>query len=201
MLPHGEVGGASTRTTAGDVMTSPVITVSFDAPADHIAETMTQHRISAVPVVDETGTLLGLVSEYDLLAKPGGFSRELMSTAVITVSADCAIGDVRHLLIDRHIGRVPVVEQGRLVGIVSRGDVVALMATEWVCPVCGQPVRGDHAPAVARCVTTPKMLSYREISTKQPNSPTTTTPWTKYTATYSPSWTANGFTPSPPPST
>ena len=47
--------------------------LSFDAPADHIAETMTQHRISAVPVVDETGTLLGLVSEYDLLAKPGGF--------------------------------------------------------------------------------------------------------------------------------
>jgi CBS domain-containing protein len=148
VLPHGEAGSLSTQATAGDVMTSPVISVSFDAPSDHIAEIMTRHRISAVPVVDETGTVLGLVSQYDLLAKPGGFARELMSTVVITVSADCAIGDVRHLLIDRHIGRVPVVEQGRLVGIVSRGDVVALMATEWVCTVCGQPVRGDHAPTV-----------------------------------------------------
>lgn len=148
VLPYGQAGSASTQATAGDVMTSPVVTVSLDTPTDHIAETLTRHRISAVPVIDEAGTVLGLVSEYDLLAKPGGFARELMSTAVITVSADSAIDDVRHLLIDRHIGRVPVVEQGRLVGIVSRGDMMALLATEWVCPVCGQPVRGERAPAV-----------------------------------------------------
>lgn len=138
----------STQTTARDIMTSPVITVSLDAPADHIAEMLTRYRISAVPVVDEVGTVLGLVSEYDLLAKPAALARDLMSTAVITVSSDSAVGDVRHLLIDRCIGRVPVVDQGRLVGIVSRGDVVVLMATEWVCLVCGQPVRGERAPTV-----------------------------------------------------
>src|SRR4029077_19436864 len=58
------------------------------------------------------------------------------------------------------------------------------------------------AESPSTSATTPKTLSCREIPTKQPNSPTKTTPWTNYTVTYSPSsWTANGPTPSPPQST
>lgn len=138
--------------SAGDIMTSPVITVPADASAQHIAEILTGHRVSAAPVVDPDGRLLGLVSEFDLLAKQGRTAREVMTTAVITVSAATPVEDVRHLLIERRIRRVPVVDEGRLVGIVSRRDVVALLATEWVCPVCGEAVRGEHRPeACPKC--------------------------------------------------
>jgi CBS domain-containing protein len=129
-------------------MTTPVVTVPPDTPTGKVAETLGRHRISAVPVVDEAGGVVGLVSEHDLLAKPGLTARDVMTTTVVSVTEDTDIADVRHLLVDRRIRRVPVLAAGRLVGIVSRSDVVALMATEWVCQVCGEPVRGEHPPDV-----------------------------------------------------
>jgi CBS domain-containing protein len=134
------------RVRAGEIMTAPVVTVSSETPTREIAETLGRRRISAVPVVDEAGSVVGLVSEYDLLAKSGLIARDLMTTAVISVTEDTDIADVRHLLVDRRIRRVPVLAGGRLVGIVSRSDVVTLMATEWVCQVCGEPVRGESTP-------------------------------------------------------
>lgn len=133
-------------------MTSPVITVPATASTQQVADTLTRHRISAAPVVDQAGTLLGLVSEHDLLSKAGAIAGDLMTTAVISVSVDSAADDIRQLLIGRRIRRVPVLQEGRLVGIVSRHDLVAAMATEWVCQVCGEPVRGERAPATCpRC--------------------------------------------------
>jgi CBS-domain-containing membrane protein len=129
-------------------MSSPVITVPPEATSGQISDLLTQHGISAVPVVDGAGSVLGLVSEFDLLAKVGGTAGELMTTAVITVSDTTPVEDVRHLLIERRIRRVPVLRAGRLVGIASRRDVIALLATEWVCPVCGESVRGAERPAV-----------------------------------------------------
>jgi CBS domain-containing protein len=133
--------------TAGDVMSSPVITVLADASTQQVVDTLARHRISAVPVVDHTGTLLGLVSEHDLLSKTGAVASDLMTTAVVSVTVDSAADDIRHLLIDRRIRRVPVMKGGRLVGIVSRHDLVAVMAMEWACQVCGEPVRGQHPPS------------------------------------------------------
>lgn len=132
--------------TAGQVMSTPVITVVPRTPIREIADALTRHRISAVPVVDDAGVVLGVVSEYDLLAKSGAVAAEVMSTAVISVSADTSIADVRQLLVERRIRRVPVLAAGRLVGIVSRGDVVALLATEWVCEVCGEAVHAEQPP-------------------------------------------------------
>lgn len=133
-------------------MTSPVITVSLESTVSEVAQLLRTHRISAVPVVGAGGALAGLVSEYDLLARSGSTTADVMTGSVISVSAGTPISDVRHLLVDRRIRRVPVVESGELVGIVSRGDVVALLATEWVCQVCGESVRGDHPPeSCPRC--------------------------------------------------
>ncbi len=132
---------------AGDIMTSPAITVLATASTQQVADALTGHAISGVPVVDQSGTLLGLVSEHDLLTKAGAVASDLMTMAVITVTEDSAADDIRHLLIDRRIRRVPVLREGRLVGIVSRHDLVAVMATEWVCQVCGEPVRGERPPA------------------------------------------------------
>lgn len=163
MYPPDSTGASLVHVTAGDIMTSPVITVSADASTQQVAEILTEHRISAVSVVNEAGALVGLVSEHDLLSKSGAVAGDLMTTAVISVSPDCAADDIRHLLIDRRIRRVPVVQEGRLLGIVSRHDLVAAMATEWVCRVCGEPARGVHPPGMcSRCQATSEKFELQE---------------------------------------
>lgn len=147
MYPQDSNAVSLPHVTAGDIMTSPVVTVLADAATQQVADTLTRHRISAAAVVDRAGTLLGLVSEHDLLSKAGAVASDLMTTAVISATVDSAADDIRHLLIERRIRRVPVLHEGRLVGIVSRHDLVAAMATEWVCQVCGEPVRGEHPPS------------------------------------------------------
>ena len=129
-------------------MTAPVVVVRTDDAVARIAAVLDHHRISAVPVVDGDGGVVGLVSEYDLLAHPAGpTAQDVMTRAVLSVTEDTDVESVRHLLVDRRIHRVPVVSGGTLVGIVSRADIVALLITEWVCPVCGESVRGDQPPA------------------------------------------------------
>lgn len=151
-MPDRTEGSAAAVVRAADVMSAPVITVRPQTPVPAVADALTEHRIGGVPVVDESDAVLGVVSEYDLLAKSGATAGEVMTTAVVTVSEDTPIEDVRYLLVDRRIRRVPVLAAGRLVGIVSRSDVVALMATEWICEVCGEPVRGEHPPrACPKC--------------------------------------------------
>ena len=67
-------------------MTAPVVTVPAGTPIAEIARTLRRHRVSAVPVVDEAGGVVGLVSEYDLLARTGLAARDVMTTR----------GDQRH---------------------------------------------------------------------------------------------------------
>ena len=135
-----------------EIMTTPVVSVPADASLSTVAALLREHRISGVPVLDAAGAVIGLVSEYDLLARTGATVGQVMSTAVISVTEDTDVDEVRHLLVDRRIHRVPVLAGARLVGIVGRGDVVALLATEWVCQVCGEAVRGRQAPgACPKC--------------------------------------------------
>lgn len=136
-------------TKVGEIMTTVVVTVSPETSVPQIAEELSLHRISAVPVIDRADHVLGLVSEDDLLAKTGLIADDIMTTSVISVTADTDISDLRQLLVNQRIRCVPVLRVGRLVGIVSRGDVVALLITEWVCGVCGESVRGEHPPG--RC--------------------------------------------------
>ena len=129
-----------------EIMTTTVVHADAETPVTDVAELLSKHRISAVPVLDDTGAVIGLVSEHDLLAKPGRRARDVMTPEVISVSEDTDVDDVRYLLVERRIRRVPVLSGQELVGIVSRSDIVREMALEWVCEVCGQPVRGLHRP-------------------------------------------------------
>jgi CBS-domain-containing membrane protein len=153
-------------TTAHQVMSQPVVTVPPDTAVGDVAQLLHQKRITGVPVVDGQDHVLGLVSEYDLLAKSGATAKEIMSTAVISASPDSAISDIRQLLVSKRVGRLPILAGGRLVGIISRGDLVALLATEWVCGVCGEPVRAEHPPA-----SCPKCGGGREGFTLQEQPP------------------------------
>lgn len=133
--------------TAGQVMTAPVVTVGPETSVAQIAEILTVRGFSGVPVVDAAGAVLGLVSERDLLARSGRTAREVMTTSVISVTTDTDIAQVRRMLVDAPIRRVPVLQAGRLVGIISRHDLVGRML-EWACGVCGETVRGGQPPIV-----------------------------------------------------
>ena len=129
-----------------EIMTSPVICARDDASIADVATLLAKHQISAVPVTDASGAVIGLVSEYDLLARQGKLARDIMSPGIISVNEEANVEDVRFLLIERRIRRVPVVDGQRLVGIVSRSDLIRQMAVQWYCGICGEPVRDEHPP-------------------------------------------------------
>ena len=132
-----------------EIMTSNVISVREDTPVREVAHILDQKRISGVPVCDGDGHMVGLVSEYDLIAKPEAqTAAEAMTRDVISVMGDTGVDEVRFLLVNRRIKRVPVLEGQRLVGIVSRADLVREIALTWVCQVCGAHERGQNPPEV-----------------------------------------------------
>jgi CBS domain-containing protein len=137
------------KQTVGDVMTRAVVVVRDSTPFKEIVRRMDDHRVSAVPVVDGAGRLVGVVSEADLLLKEdprlegdaGFFERrqrraerdkhaglvaaELMSSPPITVTADATLADAARLLHRHAVKRLPVVgPDGQVVGIVSRADLL-----------------------------------------------------------------------------
>jgi CBS domain-containing protein len=138
---------------ARDVMTSPVITVTPDTPVAAVATVLLENRISAVPVLDADGRMTGIVSEGDLLRRAdaqterrrpqwlellldrnvtaadfvkthGNLARDVMTHDVLTVSPDTELSEIASLLERRRIKRVPVVDQGKVVGIVSRANLL-----------------------------------------------------------------------------
>lgn len=136
----------STRLTVADVMTRDVVTATPETPFKQLEQLMAEHRISAVPVVDAEGVTVGVVSEADLLLKteaeggqrggwsPGSRQRDsrahaqtaggLMSSPALTVEPTTPLAAAARLMRKGSVRRLPVVEGGRLVGIVSRADVL-----------------------------------------------------------------------------
>jgi CBS domain-containing protein len=142
---------------ARDVMTADVVSVGPEATVPEIAALLIERRISAVPVLDR-GKLIGIVSEGDLMRRPetdtepgaspwlslftgpgvvperfakthGMTAREVMTRDVVTIEPDATLDEVARLLESRRIKRVPVVEGGRLIGILSRANLLhALVA-------------------------------------------------------------------------
>lgn len=138
---------------AKDVMTTNVVTVQEDTRIEEIVRTLLRWRISAVPVVNDDGRVVGIVSEGDLVrraessaetggswwlsgliapeerareyAKTHGFlARDVMTTPVITAREDDTLGKLAVLLEQNRIKRVPITRNGQLVGIVSRANLL-----------------------------------------------------------------------------
>ncbi len=137
------------NTTVKDVMTTRVIWVKKDATFREMATALHEHRVSAFPVVDDDQKVIGVVSEADMLNKealddePGMISGilrrrdqakargvtagDLMTTAVAAVRPDDTVEHAAKLMYDRRVKRLPVTdENGRLVGIISRADVLSV---------------------------------------------------------------------------
>jgi len=139
--------------TIREIMTTPVRTVRQDAPIKEVARRLTEERVSGLPVVDAAGTVVGVISEADLIIKAQGpdaiphrrFARllgeapesraqlakleartagEAMTTPAITIGPDRRVSAAASLMVARKVNRLPVVDDGRLVGIVTRADLV-----------------------------------------------------------------------------
>lgn len=143
---------------ARDIMTTPVLTVRRDATVQEVARLLLERHISAVPVVDADGILLGVVSEGDLIRRAdAGTERhpswwltlvsdpeddarsylkshglragDVMTHNVIVATEDTPVPQIAELLEKHRIKRVPVIRDGRVVGIVSRANLLqALVA-------------------------------------------------------------------------
>jgi CBS domain-containing protein len=129
-----------------DVMTPKVITVTENQSKQQVAQLLSQHRISGLPVVTGDNVLVGLVTEYDVIAKEGKTVGDIMTRGVITVAPDTDLEEASHILVHEHIIRLPVLDQGKVIGILSRGDVVKEIAKRWVCYVCGEIVYSEDQP-------------------------------------------------------
>ena len=117
--------------TVRQVMEDAVFTVSPNAKGITIAEIMTDRNFGTVPVVKDDSTLVGLVTEFDLLrAIDEGkdlhqvTAEEIMTKDVVTVTEEMLVKDLINLLQQRHFVRTPVVRGKTLVGIASRRDAV-----------------------------------------------------------------------------
>jgi CBS domain-containing protein len=150
---------------ARDLMTCDVVSVTADTPMRRIAALLVAKRISGVPVIDGGGAPIGIVSEGDLIGRreaecearedwwltllaegedlsPDFLSslnyptaRDLMSAPLITVREETSLGEIAKLLAAHNIKRVPVIRGGRVVGIVSRADLVRALVVAPYAPV------------------------------------------------------------------
>jgi CBS domain-containing protein len=135
-----------------DVMTTNVITITAHQTKQQAARLLSHHRISGLPVVNDEQVVIGVVTEFDVISKEGQTVDEIMTRGVISVTPDTDLEEVSHLLVHERIKRLPVLDRGKLVGIVSRADLVREVATRWVCPVCGEMVHSEQQPELCpRC--------------------------------------------------
>lgn len=115
-----------------DVMTQEVVTVQPGASLKQAAHLFVEHRISGLPVVDNENHVLGVISETDVLSKEAEAEAnagahlvgEAMTSPAVTIEANRPIGVAAKLMLEEGVTRLPVVDNGTLVGIVARADLV-----------------------------------------------------------------------------
>jgi len=157
---------------AKDIMTTQVVTATAETPVTAVAALLLQHHISGVPVVDSGGRVVGMVGESDLLHRiaaqgkshrswwralflgpeddPAEFvkvhgmrAENVMTRDVITVSEDSSVEEIARILEERQVRRVPVVREGKLVGLVSRADLLRILLA--ASPQAEPPSMDDRA--------------------------------------------------------
>ncbi|GJM44007.1 MAG: hypothetical protein DHS20C21_08490 [Gemmatimonadota bacterium] len=125
--------------TVADVMAVDLVTFHPDTPIFEAIRTLLDRRISGAPVVDSDHNLVGILSRKDCLRiafvagyhhDGGGWVRDFMVTDVKTMEADTDLISAAQIFLDSHFRRFPVMRDGRLVGQVSRHDILNALTAE-----------------------------------------------------------------------
>jgi CBS-domain-containing membrane protein len=177
--------------TAADIMTKDVVSVTPETPVRDIAHLLYTRRISGVPVIDAERRVIGIVSEGDLITHEavvgeqrrswwltliaeenalardyaktrGQRARDAMTADVITVTEDAPVPEIARLLERRRIKRVPVVRDGKLAGIITRGNLLQAMATRDI----RQPVSAEDRAIRERLIAELERQSWSRLHTK-----------------------------------
>jgi CBS-domain-containing membrane protein len=133
---------------ARDIMSGPVVAVTPETTVKQAAELLASHGFTALPVLDGADVLVGVVSEADLVADrfpagpdhtpatganprtPGATVGEVMTSPAISVAAGADLVDLVTLMLDDRVRSVPIVDGARVVGVVTRRDLVAALARD-----------------------------------------------------------------------
>lgn len=133
--------------TVAAMMTRAVITTNPEMTVEEVASMLHQHHITGMPVVDEHQRVVGVVSEMDVVRKKGRTVAEIMTDTPRTIEEQVPLVEVAELLMTERIRRLPVVRHGKLVGLISRTDLVRFFAQhQWACAECGATQRGLEPP-------------------------------------------------------
>ena len=128
--------GLPQHRTVSDVMTRRVHVAGPQAPFKHLVRLIGENRVSSIPIVDQQGVPIGIVSESDLLLDENhvkgpkdSIASKFMTSPVITVAAHASRNEAARLMRARNVRRLVVVdERGRIAGIVSRSDLLGLLS-------------------------------------------------------------------------
>jgi len=141
-----------------ELMVSPVITVKSNNTLEHVAKIMIKNRIGCLPVVDNEGKMLGIITEAEFTAEKSTFpfsrvnapklfgkwmlkeniedmyksaktmkAEEIMNTSYVYVDKDDSVFDLLNTMIDNNVFRMPVLKDGKPVGIITRHDLLKLI--------------------------------------------------------------------------
>jgi CBS domain-containing protein len=115
--------------SAKEIMTTDVVVITPDDTIQDAIELFQCYQISGLPVVDERWKVLGILSEYDLLRgvstmQMRGSVTDFMTTVVVTVEEDASLAKLAELFLETRVRRVPVTRGGRLIGVISRRDLI-----------------------------------------------------------------------------
>jgi len=123
-----------------DYMARNLVTLQPDNEVLHAVHTLVEHNISGAPVVDKDGKLVGMLTEKDCMrvileatyySEYGGLVSEYMSSDVETMNAEDSIVEVAERFLNKRYHRYPVMDNNRLVGQISRGDVIRALGDAW----------------------------------------------------------------------
>ena len=147
--------------TAKDIMSKDVITVGMQTPVSELAEILWKNRISGVPVLDENGDVVSVVTESDLIDQTkkihiptmisildsviflesskktereikkmaGNTVRDICSMELVSVSEDTGLDEIATIMAEKSVHTLPVIQDGRLVGVIGKSDIIRSMAT------------------------------------------------------------------------
>jgi CBS domain-containing protein len=114
--------------TVERIMTRDVVTASPDELVEDVAKRLAFHNVTGLPVEDWDGRIVGIVSELDVMGRINETIRDVMTAEVISVATETPIEQAAALMAERGIKRLPVLADGKLVGIISRADIVRALA-------------------------------------------------------------------------
>ena len=131
---------------AKDIMTTQVICIHKDTPVFEAIKLMIENNITGIPVIEDDNTLIGIISEQDVLRLYNTYEKEkdrkvndFMTQPAIHFDQNEYVIDICHCLMDNSIRRVPVTSNGKVVGVISRTDILKNILNSWNSNIVSAP--------------------------------------------------------------